>query len=45
MMRERSLKRLPVVYSPDDMRVAGFVRLEVLMALVLRKLEGVAASS
>ncbi len=38
MMRERSLKRLPVVYSSEDMRIAGYVRLEALMALVLRKL-------
>ncbi len=44
MMRERSLKRLPVVKAKDDLTLAGFVRLEVLMALVLRKLEGVEAS-
>ncbi|MBM3762404.1 MAG: CBS domain-containing protein [Acidobacteria bacterium] len=36
MMRERSLKRLPVVYAIDDLRIAGQVRLEVLMALVIR---------
>ncbi len=38
MMRERSLKRLPIVYSTTDLRIAGCVRLEVLMALVMRKL-------
>lgn len=38
MMRERSLKRLPVVYSSTDMRIAGHVRIEALMAMVLSKL-------
>lgn len=39
MMRERSLKRLPVVFSTTDMRIAGYVRLEALMALVMRKID------
>jgi len=38
MMRERSLKRLPIVYSATDLRIAGCVRLEVLMAVVMRRL-------
>jgi NADH dehydrogenase len=38
MMRERGLKRLPVVYAVDDHRIAGHIRLESLMALVLRKI-------
>jgi NADH:ubiquinone reductase (H+-translocating) len=38
MMRERGLKRLPVVYGVDDHRIAGYIRLEALMALVLRKI-------
>jgi NADH:ubiquinone reductase (H+-translocating) len=36
MMRERSLKRVPVVYDVTDRRVAGYIRLESLMAVVLR---------
>jgi NADH dehydrogenase len=38
MMRERSLKRVPVVYEINDRRLAGYIRLESLMALVLRKI-------
>ncbi len=38
MMRERSMKRMPVVYGVTDRRIAGYVRLESLMALVLRKI-------
>jgi len=38
MMRERNLKRLPVVFAVDDLRLSGYVRLEALMALVIRKI-------
>lgn len=38
VMRERGLKRLPVVHSLSDRRLAGHVRLERLMDLVLRGL-------
>lgn len=38
MMRERSMKRMPVVYAFDDRRIAGYIRLESLMALVMRKI-------
>jgi NADH:ubiquinone reductase (H+-translocating) len=38
VMRERGLKRLPVVQSLGDRRLAGYVRLETLMDLVLRSL-------
>jgi NADH dehydrogenase len=38
MMRERSLKRLPVVAAAGELKPIGYVRLEVLMSLVLRRL-------
>jgi NADH:ubiquinone reductase (H+-translocating) len=44
MMRERALKRIPVLYGLEDRRIAGYVRLESLMHLVMQKLPGVAAS-
>ncbi len=44
MMRERSLKRLPVVYGLEDRRIAGYIRLESLMHMVLQKLPGNSAS-
>jgi NADH dehydrogenase len=44
MMRERALKRLPVVYGLEDRRVAGYIRLESLMHLVLQKLQSLPAS-
>ncbi|WP_051670090.1 FAD-dependent oxidoreductase [Bryobacter aggregatus] len=39
MMRERSMKRMPVVYDINDRRIAGYIRLESLMALVMRKIQ------
>lgn len=44
MMRERALKRIPVVYGLEDRRIAGFIRLESLMHMVLQKLPSVSAS-
>jgi NADH dehydrogenase len=38
MMRERGLKRLPVIYSLDDRRIAGYIRLETIMEKVMRSL-------
>lgn len=43
MMRERALKRIPVLYSAEDLRIAGYIRLECLMHLVLQKLPAFAA--
>jgi signal-transduction protein with cAMP-binding, CBS, and nucleotidyltransferase domain len=44
MMRERALKRIPVVYGLEDRRIAGIIRLESLMHLVLQKLPALSAS-
>lgn len=44
MMRERALKRIPVVYGLEDRRIAGIIRLESLMHLVLQKLPAASAS-
>ncbi|MDX2269911.1 MAG: FAD-dependent oxidoreductase [Bryobacter sp.] len=38
MMRERGLKRLPVLHSLEDRRLAGYIRLESLMDKVLKNL-------
>ncbi len=43
MMRERALKRVPVVFGLEDRRVAGYVRIETLMELVWRKIGAGAA--
>jgi NADH:ubiquinone reductase (H+-translocating) len=45
VMRERGLKRLPVVHSLSDRRLAGYVRLESLMDLILRSLAAQGLSS
>jgi NADH dehydrogenase len=42
MMRERSLKRIPVVRSLMDRRLVGYIRLESIMGRVLERLPGVA---
>ena len=44
MMRERALKRIPVVYGLEDRRISGYIRLESLMHLVLQKLPTLSAS-
>ena len=45
MMRERSLKRLPIVFDVQDRRIAGYVRLETLMDIVLMKIRDNGAAS